>query len=420
MIRHFLLVASLRLALASIESVVAPATEQQVVPPAAVAEQPEIEASSEETAATLPQVGEAAIPVEAKNTAASVVEDVKEPMTNIAEADAKDTTLDEESKGKKNKTKVAPRPVYPSDEEVEKAEASKVWPWPQGVPHESPEGIVLQIAMVFYEQLHNIKYQWVNPLVAFLFGGVMVVNGEVCFKWLLATSMFLCVAVLTMADLGKVWPGGDYPVIHNIVAIEAGLLAGYATLKGIHGVVVVLGAGIGAAIAYSVQSTLSDGALSDEKFIKTAWWLLSLYTVCIMTSVWFFQRKLCKTLAVISALAGSALVVSAALWAITELVVHGKLYLGPSLSPLQGFWVDFLRYLVNCNIEDRGLFAHSRHDFNIFGAHFSTDRILGFVLWFVVFLAGLEVQLKIMPWSGSKPAKKIVEARGLRARLLPK
>jgi len=412
MIRHFLLVAaSLRLAFASIESVVAPATEQQVVPPAAVAEQPEIEAASEESAAAaVPQVVQEATPV---------VEDVKEPMMNIAEADAKDITLDEESKGKKNKTEVA-RPIYPSDEEVEKAEAGKVWPWPQGVPHQSPEGIVLQIAMVFYEQLHNIKYQWVNPLVAFLFGGVMVVNGEVCFKWLLATSMFLCVAVLTMADLGKVWPGGDYPVIHNIVAIEAGLLAGYATLKGIHGVVVVLGAGVGAAVAYSVQSTLSDGVFADEKFIKTAWWLLSLYTVCIMTSVWFFQRKLCKTLAVISAAAGSALVVSAALWAITELVVHGKLYLGPSLSPLQGFWVDFLRYLVNCNIEDRGLFAHSRHDFTIFGAHFSADRILGFVLWFVVFLAGLEVQLKIMPCSGSKPAKKIVEARGLRARLLPK
>jgi len=282
----------------------------------------------------------------------------------------------------------------------------------------SPQSIAVRIMQVINAQLHQEKYQWVNPLLAFVFGGIMVVNGEACFKWLLAASMFICVGVLTASDLGKLWPqGDDFPVIRNIVAVEAGLIAGFATLRGIHGVVVVLGAIIGACIAYSVESTLT--ASQDEHFLHTAWWPLFLYTLSVAVSVWFFQRKLCKTLAVVSALTGSALVVSAGLWLVTELVARKKLYLGSLVTPVTGAWVDFLRFLINSSVEDRGIFAKSQFDFTVFGAHFSLDRILGFGLWLVVFVAGLQIQLKVMGCGAAAKKAKVVEARGLTARLLP-
>jgi len=287
-------------------------------------------------------------------------------------------------------------------------------PWNEKL--ESPQSIVTRIMQVIDKQLHNEKYQWVNPLLAFVFGGIMVVNGEACFKYLLAAAMFICVFVLTAADLGKVWPQGDDPIIRNIVSVEAGLIAGYATCRGIHGVVVVLGAMIGGCIAFSVQSTLKTSG--GDHGIETSSWLLFLYTLSVTVSVWFFQQKMCKLLAVVSALAGSALVVSAGLWVVTELVAHKKLNLVGVTSPRTGAWVDFLKYLVNSSVEDKGLFANADTDFNILGAHFSLDRMLGFGLWLVVFIGGLQIQLQFMGCTGGAKKAKVVEARGLTARLL--
>jgi len=293
---------------------------------------------------------------------------------------------------------------------------SKTTEGPSDDELESPQSIVLRIMQVINKQLRNEKYQWVNPLLAFLFGSVMVVNGEACFKWLLAAGMFICVCVLSASDLGKLWPlGNQYPIVRDIVAVEAGLIAGYATLRGIHGVVVVLGAIIGGCIAFSVQSTLR--ASGDSHVIESSWWLLFLYTLSVTVSVWFFQHKLCKTLAVVSALTGSALVVSAGLWLATELVVRKRFNLGNLVTPRSGAWIDFLRYLINSSVEDKGLFANSNVDFDILGARFSLDRMLGFGLWLIVFIGGLQIQLRFMGCAGGKKVK-VVEARGLTARLL--
>jgi len=287
---------------------------------------------------------------------------------------------------------------------------------PPGVSAETPRSIIAHIIAMVNEQLHSEKHQWVNPLLAFVFGGIMVIDGEEVFKWLLVGAVFLLVSVVAMGDLGLIWPQGDFPLVRRVVGVEAGLLGAFAAIKGIQGVTVLVGAIIGASVAFSVQHKLTHFAGNVHLFQET-WWVVSLYTIIIVLSVMFFLRKKhSKALAMLSAAAGGALVVSAVAWVVTEVVV--KAHIGNNtLTPERGAWIDFLRLLCVSGADDEGIYANSKFNFDIHGIHFYLDRVLGCIFWFALFAVGTMTQLKNLKRQGIRG--KVTLARGpLHTRLL--
>jgi len=125
------------------------------------------------------------------------------------------------------------------------------------------------------------------------------------------------------------------------------------------------------------------------------------FSAFVIGFVIMFSKKLhLKSLAVLSAGLGGAFCSSAIAFACTELAVKGYMpFLQhlPTVQPVGGTWIQFLRFLWSCqHIDDVGIFAGSKYNLEFKDQMWRTDRLADCALWFIFFLVGTRVQLRRM------------------------
>jgi len=280
----------------------------------------------------------------------------------------------------------------------------------------SPPAILQSIANALTYELNNAPYQWAIALLAALFGFVMVFDGDLCFKWILVSGVFIVTYILAMNQVTAIWDLSYNSPLRQVVGLEAGAVAAYCAFRGIEGVQLVVGVILGMAVAHqSLLLLVAQGAgvLVTDKRATVAY-----FSVFVLGMVMVFCSKgLTKVLAVLSPAVGGALIVSALAFAVTELWVQGLLSsvesAFPGLTPQSGTWFEFLQLLWSSHSEDVGLFAGSKYNFSIQGQEWRFDKVADGTLWFLFFAVGCRLQLK------RSKAVPVVEAReGLHVSLL--
>eukprot|EP00444_Apocalathium_aciculiferum_P050713 CAMPEP_0183518720 /NCGR_PEP_ID=MMETSP0371-20130417/15642_1 /TAXON_ID=268820 /ORGANISM="Peridinium aciculiferum, Strain PAER-2" /LENGTH=387 /DNA_ID=CAMNT_0025716777 /DNA_START=8 /DNA_END=1171 /DNA_ORIENTATION=+ len=287
-------------------------------------------------------------------------------------------------------------------------------------PVETPASILVSLHEEVGEQLHNKEYQWVNALLAFLFGAVLVWDGEVTFRWVVIGVVFLLAAVLAMSEVSTFLALDEKSTIRHVVGVEVGALAAYAAWTGIDGVMLVVGALLGGFVAFGLQGKLVAMGVTVLSENKGA--IVALYSAVVLLSIAMSKRKkLGSGLAVLSAGIGGSLVTSAISWAVTTCYLSG--YLGFLDSVFKqglsagggGAWIDFLTLLLSSESQDKGLFLDSAYNFSFGGEVYRLDRVVGCSFWFVLFAIGAHSQLK----RAKAPAGGVAKAReGLHRALL--
>uniref|UniRef100_A0A7S2IVY1 DUF4203 domain-containing protein n=1 Tax=Zooxanthella nutricula TaxID=1333877 RepID=A0A7S2IVY1_9DINO len=296
-------------------------------------------------------------------------------------------------------------------------------------PVQSAEGILHKMCMGVAKQLRG-GHQWVNALVAFIFGIVMVFDGEYVFRWLIIGAVFLLCCVVAMSDVSAAWGLDSHSYVRSFVGLEVGALGAYLALLGMEGMQAAVGALLGGVVAYQAQQHLiAWGAVYFDTHKSL---VLLLYTVIVLLSVFLFKRKMhLRALAIVSAAAGGVLVASAMAWALTDMALRGwldpVLDADPSAVPKDGPWLDFFLLLVSPSSPDVGVF--SGQSWGVFGQVWRIDRALGLCFAFVLFLAGAATQLRMLRRrqatsegaapAGAVKAREICGGADLRCALLP-
>ncbi|CAE8659381.1 unnamed protein product [Polarella glacialis] len=205
----------------------------------------------------------------------------------------------------------------------------------------SPPAILQSIANALTYELNNTPYQWAIALLAAIFGFVMVFDGDLCFKWILVSGVFIVTYILAMNQVSAIWDLSYNSPLRQVVGLEAGAVAAYCAFRGIEGVQIVVGVILGMAVAHqSLLLLVAQGAgvLVTDKRATVAY-----FSVFVLGMVMVFRSKgLTKVLAVLSPAVGGALIVSALAFAVTELWVQGLLSSVesalPGLTPQSGTW----------------------------------------------------------------------------------
>jgi len=293
----------------------------------------------------------------------------------------------------------------PTDASVKLPETTTPMPMPK-----SPPAILESIAHAIYFELTNTPYQCANALLAFVFGLVLVVDGEFSFRWLLVCATFLVVAIMAMNHVTAVWGISYSSTIRQVVGLEAGLVGGYAALRGIDGVQIVVGAILGAALAHQTLAFLA--AHGFHSLITSRWCMVVYFSVFVLGFVFLFSKKLhMRSLAMISSAIGGALCSSAIAFFCTELAVKGYMpFLQhlPTVQPVGGTWIQFLRFLWSCqHIDDVGIFAGSKYNLEFKEQTWRTDRLADCTLWLIFFLVGTRVQLRRLKPAGQVASKEL-------------
>eukprot|EP00441_Pelagodinium_beii_P018780 CAMPEP_0197651148 /NCGR_PEP_ID=MMETSP1338-20131121/31378_1 /TAXON_ID=43686 ORGANISM="Pelagodinium beii, Strain RCC1491" /NCGR_SAMPLE_ID=MMETSP1338 /ASSEMBLY_ACC=CAM_ASM_000754 /LENGTH=344 /DNA_ID=CAMNT_0043225713 /DNA_START=35 /DNA_END=1069 /DNA_ORIENTATION=+ len=258
----------------------------------------------------------------------------------------------------------------------------------------SPPAILESIAHAIYLELTNSPYQCANAFLAFIFGLVLVYDGEFSFRWLLVCATFLVVAILAMNQITATW--GASGSLRQVVGLEAGIVGGYAALRGIDGVQVVVGAILGAALAH--QTLVFLAAHGFHSLVANRWCLVAYFSAFVIGFVIMFSKKLhLKSLAVLSAGLGGAFCSSAIAFACTELAVKGYmpfLQRLPTVNPVGGTWIQFMHFLCSSSAADVGIFAGSEYNLQHQDETWRTDKLADCTLWLIFCLVGIKVQLR--------------------------
>lgn len=251
-------------------------------------------------------------------------------------------------------------------------------------------------------QLRSSHHQWINASIALVFGLVMVFDGQMVFKWILVAAAFLVACVVAMSDLNAEWASEDGHLLRHIAGLEVGLVAAYAAWRGFEGLVIIVGALLGAAVGYFLQGYFVS--MHMGVFATSGPAIMSLYSVCIIAGVLAFRfKRHAKALAILSSLVGSALVASAIAWSITFAAIKKNLF--DDLTPKGGAWLDFFNLLWNPKTEDVGLLAGSPYNLELRGTEWRTDRIGEVALASLFFVAGVAVQFSRLKASTTAPAQ---------------
>lgn len=255
----------------------------------------------------------------------------------------------------------------------------------------SVEGVLQALKGALLSQLHVPEYQWVNALVAFILGAVLVLDGDRAFRWIMLVAVFFLVQLLARYEVEQAWKLEPLSAKSRFVGVVAGLSGVLAAFRGMEGMLLSVAALFGTLVAYMGQSFfVSQGY---DCWSSNQWLLVVWYSVLIQTCVILWGIKKHKgILGVVTPFLGAPLVVSAMSWLLTVMALQEN-WLG-GVSPEKGAWVDFLVLLVSSTSDDKGLFAHSPYNFAMTGQVYRTDRILGCVFWALIFAVGVIVQLR--------------------------
>lgn len=284
---------------------------------------------------------------------------------------------------------------HPDDVKTSSREEMTTSPPPEAP--KSATSVLLTIGKSIQEQLRNPKGQWINALVAFIFGLVMIVDGEFVFKWLVVGGVFILASILTYNESAALLGFEDKNLVRFVV-LEVGVCSAFAAHRGIEGMMITVGAILGALVAQEAQNLcvgVGWTSLQTNKWCEVI--LYSLFVLSFMALITLKKHK--KMLALLSSAGGGALVASATAWLVTVMALHGYLdtvlyVFKKSLKPAGGAWLDFLELLWTPKSEDKGVFAGSAYNFTIFDTSYRLDRICGCTLWTILFWGGSFIQLK--------------------------
>jgi len=282
-------------------------------------------------------------------------------------------------------------------------------------PDEPPAAILKNVLEVLHHELIHTPYQDLTAFLAFSFGLVLVFNGEIGFKGIVACAAFVVVGVTATNEV-KDW---DLSKISRIIVfLEAGAVGALSTYRGMAGMEIFLGALLGVFLAVQLLEWLSRHGLPSIE--HRSWVVMTIFTILVLGSVsMFYKQKHVKLLVLLSAGIGSAFCTSALAFAATDCAVKGYLPLSsmfPDATPQEGTWVEFFEMFVSpMDSVDFGLFVGSRYNPLIEGKRYSLDRMLYFGVWFLVFLLGAVVQTRRL-----KAAAQARTAAALEEHLLPK
>jgi len=298
-------------------------------------------------------------------------------------------------------------------------------PMPKSVP-----AILDSVAGAIYSELKNTPYQGVNALLAMLFGLVLCFDGEFSFKWLTVAAVYMVVSIMAMNQVSAAWGLSHTDPLRHVIGLEAGLVGGYAALRGIDGMQIVVGAFLGVFAASKTMAWLTAHGLH---FLNQKYCTCFYFSFFVVGAVLLMGKKgHVKLLALISALFGGAFCASSIAFGFTRIAVLGYMpFLQrpfPGITPNGGTWVEFMNLLWSSKAGDVGIFAGSRFNptHKILGEAWDTDRTADCVLWFVFFVSGCIVQLRRLKKSqssASAPAemtKPLLSTEQLPTEQLPK
>jgi len=253
--------------------------------------------------------------------------------------------------------------------------------------------------------LSQPKFQTADAACAGVFGLLMLLNGEIVFKWTMVVATGILVMLVAMSELSSL---GMHQHLRGLVALEVFLAATYTASKGLDGIMLGVGGLFGLFLAAKAEPILNlvvSGHFAEHQHQLTAAWY-SLFVLGCMSAV--VRRGYARFLAIIASILGGALVSSAAAWIAMTASAHGKMnfmtQLVPDLKPgVEAPWFKFFALLVSSDAEDVGLFARTPSD--TFQGFWNLDRVLGLSLWFLLFILGTVKQFNAL--AKQKAAKKI-------------
>lgn len=279
-------------------------------------------------------------------------------------------------------------------------------------PGAAPQIFKAVFNLIMFELEHGL-HQWLNALVAFGLGLILVLNGKKVFEGLIVLSVAYVLMVMAMNAVGQLWGLDMGSNLRHFVGIEMGLIGAWGAWKGLAGMDIWAGTLIGFAFCHAIQQLLVHMGLHFLDTLTGVKWVIVLfYTILVGGFVYMFNGEAHKKLlAIIAPLGGGALMISSLSWGFTVAITHpifgtqlltfAKKVL-PELSPVEGAWVKFLQMLCSPSAKDFGIFAGS--PYNKLGDVCTIDRLCGWTFWFVLWGFGVYVQL------GKKKGKKMLEA----------
>jgi len=268
--------------------------------------------------------------------------------------------------------------------------------------------ILQTIADAIRRQLRAEENQWVNAVLAFVVGLVMVFDGEFVFKWLVVGFTFVISLLIALNDVSILWGLGAGDPLRMVIGVEAGAAMAFAAYKGIDGMMMVIAFFFGGFVAFGLQNSLAAFInVSDNEAL-----IVGLYSVIVagtMTLVYF--KKHARMLIMVSSIAGGLFVSTALSYFIALASVHGLMHwfnhLFPSLQPAHlGCWVDYVALLLHGGRKDVGVLIGE----DVHGI--PADRIAGCTLWLLVSFFGIYFQVNSLAARQAKTSKRGKAAPG--------
>jgi len=204
------------------------------------------------------------------------------------------------------------------------------------------------------------------------------VDGGLVFKWALVFMCFILAALLAHNEASAFWNVGFDSPVRKLFGLECGLAAAWAAVRGIDGVMLMVGAMAGSGVALGIQNSLVH--MNCLIFKTSAWLQFAWYSIFALLFMLGINGKWhVKVLALVCPAFGGMLVSSAVFFFVALAANKGR-----------GAWVDFLLLLYSPDRQDVGIFTGQNLSLQLpWGPEvMPCDRMIGCVLWLILFLAG--------------------------------
>jgi len=277
------------------------------------------------------------------------------------------------------------------------------------------------------KELEDSRWPWLIGLLALAIGGFLWLEGSNFFRVSVHTSVAVLCGILAKQSALSYWEqhdDGSYEVskhiMASIVGVEVGVVAFFASEKGFHGIMAIIGAIGGCFIARFLNELMVHVTPHFHDVEVMIVW----YTAIVVAAVWFVHTGRYKhILAIVTPFIGGAFMSSALLFFITEAMIHGgctaKTKATPAhacagLTPVRGQWYAFFlmgfQHLVSKKDDvDVGIFAQSHMNWKMSGEHEGHsgvvygDHIFILFFWLIFWGVGWMIQTKKLKKYGLQP-----------------
>jgi hypothetical protein len=243
--------------------------------------------------------------------------------------------------------------------------------------------------------LQTYKQQWAIAAVAGLLGLMNLLNGPTSFKTMLTLTFSLVATATAYYEVGLLWPQLTLP-LQLVVMAEVAVLTAFIAQRCVEGCQAFLGLLLG----------LGVSALLEPLFHTETWQVtqsLIWYSAWAFTgvlSLTLFQKR---TLAFFSPCVGGFLFSSCLGYLVKLVALASSKQPGntmPNWVVIHGdCWLDFARTLLPNSPVSAGIFEIiPTPGFSV--KEIDVDRVLGRLLWFVLFYIGLRWQIYCARKSG--------------------